>query len=85
MGNDVLFGSSEITTIPETVSCMANTAEKIGMNNNFDNKSTMVSAYLEGEEIFLEEIDEMLNERVIPAAKDEKDKLMKKVLEKNKV
>ena len=83
--NGGAFGSSESTTFPDPDSCQASPAETNEINSNVDNNSAKVSAYLEGEEMFLEEIDQMLNERVIPGVKAEKDKGKTKGVEKNKV
>ena len=85
MVNCGAFGSSDSTSFSEPVSCIASTSEKNEMNSNSDNKSAKVSAYLEGEEMFLEEIDKMLSERVITGVKAENDKGKKKGFDKNKV
>ena len=54
MVNGGAFGSSESTRLTKTVSCQASTAETNEIKSNVDNKSAKVSAYLEGEEMFLE-------------------------------
>ena len=56
MVNGGAFGSSESTRLPKTVSCQASTADTNEIKSNVDNKSAKVSAYLEGEEMFLEKL-----------------------------
>ena len=77
MINGGAFGSSERTSFPYTVSCVASTADKNEMNINVDNKSAKVSE-------FLEEIDQIFSERVIPCVKAEKDKGKTKGLRRTK-
>ena len=72
------WGSSESTTFPDPDSCQASAADTNEINSNVDKKSAKISVYLEGEEMFLEEIDQMFNEKVIPGVKSEKDKGKKK-------